>query len=252
MWGAGQSLRPRVAVGRAHPLLWVVFTAKPAIEKEILTVACGSPLHPAFHHNRPSCFPPPSSAGPSVLSLPQTAGGPSLLLRALPLTSAAGPSTHPAGLSLNLSASSTGSPTPPQQAACPAPDSTVSTATAAILRPLQLQSFVGRTGGLLVCLVCSMPSSPAPPIFSSVRAEVVQPCLSTAPIGPERLRVRNCGQKPPRMTFEANRISFPASTHLKPGQRGGHGGGGGWGRAAVRGAWSPAEESRQGHTASPG
>lgn len=210
VWGAGQSLGPRVAVGRAHPPLGGVHNQACYREGNPycgLRVTHPGPPTPAA----PSCFTTflcrpfctLSSSNSRWASLP--AQGSSTL------TSAAGPSTHPAGLSLNLSASSTGGPHP-TPGCLPCSDSTVSR-PAAILRPtLQLQSFVGRTGGLLVCLVCSMPSSPAPPIFSSVRAEVGSTLSVHSPRSGQGGRVRNCGQKPPRMTFQKQiGVPFPAS-----------------------------------------
>ena len=100
------------------------------------------------------------------------------------LVSAAGPSTHPAGLSLNLSASPTGGPHP-TPGCLPCSDSTVSL-PAAILRPTsQLQLFVGLTGGLLVYLVCSMPSPSRTPNFQlCVGRGLVNLVCPQPPIGP--------------------------------------------------------------------
>lgn len=168
--------------------------------KGILTVACGSYTQ-ACHPGRPlSLHRLPLQALLHVLflirrwaSLPAQSSS--------TLFSAAGPSTHPAGLSLNPSAPP---PAPPHATlgCLPCSDSTMSR-PAAISRPTsQLQVFVGPTGGLLVCLICSMPSPPAPPIFSSVRAEVVSTLSVHSPRPRQSGRVRNRRQKPPRMTFQ--------------------------------------------------
>lgn len=104
--------------------------------------------------------------------------------------------------------SPTGGPRP-APGCLPCSDSAVSL-PAAILRPTsQLQLFVGRTRGLLVCLVCSMPSPPAPPIFSSVWAEVLSTLSVHSPRSGQGGRVRSCGQKPPRMTFQ-EQIGVPS------------------------------------------
>lgn len=120
-------------------------------------------------------------------------------------------STHPAGLSLESFASSTEALTPPL-GCLPCSDSTVSR-PAAILRPtLQLQSFVGRTGGLLVCLVCSMPSPPAAPIFSSVWAEVGSTFVCPQPPDRSGRQSQELWAEATQDDFpEANRSSFPAS-----------------------------------------
>lgn len=89
VWGAGQSLGPRVTVGpSSSSFRWC---SQPCLlsrrsEKEILTVACGSYIQARLPQPPPLAS-PPSSAGPSVLSLPQTARGPPSLLRALPHSS---------------------------------------------------------------------------------------------------------------------------------------------------------------------
>lgn len=188
------------ALQAALILLWVVFTTKPAIEKEI-TVACRSHIQ-ARPPQPPPLASPPSSAGPSVLSLLKTAGGPPL--------PAQGSSTLPCCWALHSPCRSQFESfcflhrrPPPHPGCLPCSDSTVSR-PAAILRPtLQLQSFVGRTGGLLVCLVCSMPSPPAPPIFSSVRAEV-GPTLSVHSPRP------GPGRQSQELWAEATQDDFPA------------------------------------------
>lgn len=153
------------------------------------------------------------------------------------LISAAGPSTHPAGLSLNLSASPTSSPHP-TPGCLPCSDSTVSR-PAAVLRPTsRLQSFIGRTGGSLVCLVCSMPSPRCTPSFQLSadrgRANLVCP---QPPIRPGRQSQELWAEATQDDFPEANRSSFPhLPPHPKPEPiRGGHGG---WSRAAVQGARS--------------
>lgn len=226
VWGAGQSLGPRVAVGRAHPPLGGVHNqacyreGNPYCGLQVTHPGPPTPAAPSCFTTflcRPFCT--LSSSNSRWASLP--AQGSSTL------TSAAGPSTHPAGLSLNLSASSTGGPHP-TPGCLPCSDSTVSR-PAAILRPtLQLQSFVGRTGGLLVCLVCSMPSPPCTPNFqlSAGRGRVNLVCPQP-PIGPGRQSQELWAEATQDDFPEANRSSFPRlPPHLKPEpSRGGHGGG---------------------------
>lgn len=185
-------------------LLWVVFTAiTPAIEK----VREGNPyrglqvIHPGLPPRPPPLASPPSSAGPSARSLPHTAVGLppcSELFHALLCCRA----FHSPCRSQLESFCSPASAPHATLGCLPCSDSTMSR-PAAISRPTsQLQVFVGRTGGLLVCLICSMPSPPAPPIFSSVRAEVVSTLSVHSPRPRQGGRVRNLRQKPPRMTFQ--------------------------------------------------
>lgn len=121
-------------------LLWVVFTTKPAIEKEILTVYRGShpgrlPQPPLLLHHLPL------QAFCTLSSSRHPAGGPpSLLQGSSTLTSAAGPSTLPCRSQFESFCFLHRQPHP-TPGCLPCSDSTVS--RPAILRPtLQLQSFV--------------------------------------------------------------------------------------------------------------
>lgn len=191
-------------------------------EKGILTVACGSYIR-ACPPQPPPLASPPSSAGPPALSLPHTAVGLppcSGLFHALLCCRAL---HSPCRSQLESFCSPAGAPhaTP---GCLPCSDSTMSR-PAAISRPTsQLQVLVSQTGGLLVCLICSVPSPPRTPNFQLSagrgRVNLVCPQPPTTP-----------GRQSQEPWAEATQDDFPETNRGSPRpkpdpSRGGHGGGG--------------------------